>query len=142
MFFSAAYPPVNNKGDKPSFSKVAGSGRPGASYAVSVDCSGDIIPTILRYFDFLYGEETRLLRNYGIQGVSWEYDENGVPQYTDLINASSYDGVNTFHVYDYSLFSMPYYMIDRELIQGRPQYILDMQHKWLSPERISPFCRT
>lgn len=131
MFFSAAYPPVNNKGDKPSFSKVAGSGRLGASYAVSVDCSGEKIPTILRYFDFLYGEETRLLRNYGIQGVSWEYDENGVPQYTDLINASSYDGVNTFHVYDYSLFSMPYYMIDRELIQGRPQYILDMQHKWV-----------
>jgi putative aldouronate transport system substrate-binding protein len=131
MYFSGTFPPVNNKGDAPNFSKVAGSGRPAASYALSIDCAGEKVPTILKYFDFLFGDETRLLRNYGIQGVSWEYDENGVPQYTDLINASSYDGVNTFHVYDYSLFSMPYHMIDRELIQGRPQYILDMQQKWV-----------
>ncbi len=26
---------------------------------------------------------------------------------------------------------MPYHMIDRELIQGRPQYILGMQQKWV-----------
>lgn len=131
MYFYGVYSPVKTRGASPDFSKVAGSGRAAGSYGITVDCPEEKLPVVLSYFDFLYKEDNRLLLNYGIRGVSWEYDVNGVPQYTDLINASSYDGVNTFHVYDYSLFSMPYHMIDRELIQGRAQEILDMQQKWV-----------
>lgn len=42
----------------------------------------DQIPLICGWFDYLYGEEGRLLGNYGIEGVTFEYDENGKPYYS------------------------------------------------------------
>jgi len=132
MYYTGITPPVKSKGDKVDFSKVAGSGRLGGSYAVTVDCPDEKVPTILKYFDFLFSEETYLLNNFGIKGVSWEFDENGKPQFTDIISASAWDGQTIFHPYDYSMFLMPHLTVDVELIQGRPDYVIEMQSKWVA----------
>ena len=58
--------------------------------------------TAVRFLDWLYSEEAITLFNFGIEGISFEYDENGNPQYTDdflngpdgmVENASRYTGV-------------------------------------------------
>ncbi len=131
MYFSTAFPPVKNKGDKLNFSQVAGSGRAAAALAISEDCDPAKIPTLMNYFDYLYTEEGSILSNYGIQGESWEYGSDGNPKYTDIINSSGYDGESTFHVYNYAFLTMPFLSIDKERIQGRPQEILDLQSKWV-----------
>ncbi len=35
-----------------------------------------------KWMDYQYSEEGMLLNNYGIQGLNWEYDANGEPQFT------------------------------------------------------------
>lgn len=39
----------------------------------------------VKFLDYLYSEEGQLLCNYGIEGEAFEYDENGDPQWTDLV---------------------------------------------------------
>lgn len=41
---------------------------------------------VLTWFDYIYSEEGSLLMNFGIEGESFEFDENGVPYY-DYTNA-------------------------------------------------------
>ena len=39
----------------------------------------------LQMLNYAYTEEGMLYWNYGDEGVSWEYDEDGVPQFTSLV---------------------------------------------------------
>lgn len=39
----------------------------------------------LQFFDWFFTEEGILLANYGIEGETFEYDENGKPQFSDYI---------------------------------------------------------
>ena len=39
----------------------------------------------LQMLDYAYTQEGFLYWNYGVEGVSWEYDENGVPKFTALV---------------------------------------------------------
>lgn len=39
----------------------------------------------VQYFDYLFSEEGTILLNYGIEGKSFEYGEDGKPHYTDEI---------------------------------------------------------
>ncbi|MDR1117559.1 MAG: hypothetical protein LBL09_04870 [Oscillospiraceae bacterium] len=137
MYITGVPWPVMNAGDPQDYSRTAGSGRASTPYGVTTNCAAEKIETILRYFDYLYSEETHLLVNYGIEGVSWSYDANGVPQYTEMINAGAANGVDVFHPYDYSIFGLPIWFLDKELIQGRPQEILDMQMSWVVDPDVS-----
>ena len=40
---------------------------------------------VMKLFNYLYTEPGALLANYGIEGLSFEYDDSGEPKYTDLI---------------------------------------------------------
>ena len=40
---------------------------------------------ICRYIDYIYGEDGILLANYGVEGETFTYDENGTPTLTDLV---------------------------------------------------------
>lgn len=40
---------------------------------------------VMQMFDYFYSEEGVLLANFGVEGTTFEYDENGDPQLTDLI---------------------------------------------------------
>ncbi len=53
------------------------------SLVISTACQ---IPEIaLQYLNYGFTEEGSIICNYGTEGVSFEYDENGEPQYTEYI---------------------------------------------------------
>lgn len=68
--------PVLNKGDKIEF-RVNPS--PVLAPNVITTALDHDIDVACKWFDYQYTEEAMLLNCYGIQGVSWEYDENGEP---------------------------------------------------------------
>lgn len=55
----------------------------------------------VKYLDFIYSDEGYLLSNYGVEGVTYNFDENGEPQLSDLIvNNPDGKGVNdAIHYY-------------------------------------------
>lgn len=55
----------------------------GCATAVSSDCSEDTIATILGFINYFYTDEGLLLASYGVEGQSFEYDDNGEPQFID-----------------------------------------------------------
>lgn len=50
---------------------------------ISTDCEN--IEAAVRFIDWFYGEEGSLIANYGIEGVTFNYDENNHPVHTDLL---------------------------------------------------------
>lgn len=72
------------------------------SVATAITTNCEDVDTAVRFLDWLYSEEAITLFNFGIEGISFEYDENGNPQYTDdflngpdgmVENASRYTGI-------------------------------------------------
>lgn len=61
------------------------------TWAISTACD-DPIP-LLRLVNWLYSEEGQQMYNWGEEGVAFEYDENGQPQWTDLV-VNNPDGLN------------------------------------------------
>lgn len=53
------------------------------SWAISTACEDP--EGIMMLVNYLFSEEGQLMYNYGDEGHSFEYDENGNPQYTELI---------------------------------------------------------
>lgn len=47
----------------------------------------------MRLLDYAYTDEGFLYWNFGTKGVSWDYDENGEPAYTELVTQDP-DGLN------------------------------------------------
>lgn len=74
--------PVMNEGDVPQFINRSADVRPANQAAITTACED--IEAAMRYLDFWYGEEGHMLKNFGIEGLSYEM-VNGVPTYTDLI---------------------------------------------------------
>lgn len=74
--------PVVNKGDVTHIMletpMVSGDG-------VSVSAACPDIELACRWLDFGYTEEGFLLNNYGVQGLSWDYNAAGDPEFTELI---------------------------------------------------------
>lgn len=62
-------------------------------WAFSTECE-DIEP-LLEMVEFLFSEEGFLLTNYGVEGETYTLDENGDPQYTDLV-INNPDGLSYF----------------------------------------------
>lgn len=61
------------------------------TWAISSAC-GDHT-ALLKLVNYLYSEEGQLLYNWGEEGVSYELDANGEPQWTDLV-VNNVDGLN------------------------------------------------
>lgn len=72
-----------------------------SGYCISADSKNAELA--IRWLDYLYSEEGWLFCNYGIEGVSYTLDENGNPQYTDLI-LNNPDGLTPGNaVYNYCM---------------------------------------
>jgi putative aldouronate transport system substrate-binding protein len=61
------------------------------TWAVSTAC-GDYTD-LLKLVNWLYSDEGQLMYNWGEEGVAFEYDANGDPQWTDLV-VNNADGLN------------------------------------------------
>lgn len=73
--------PVLNEGDEP----IQCSERITAKdmFFISTSCEDPV--TAAKWIDFLYSEEGERLNWYGVEGESYELDENGDPQFTETI---------------------------------------------------------
>lgn len=58
----------------------------GQTLAITTGCSDPELA--LKYIDFFFTEEGSNLCNYGVEGEGMEYNENGEPEYTELIYAN------------------------------------------------------
>ncbi len=65
-------------GDDPTSSNVMGK-----NIAISENCED--IELACAYLDFWFTAEGQVLANYGVEGVSFEYNADGEPEYTDAV---------------------------------------------------------
>ena len=56
-----------------------------ANYSAAITTSCKNVEAALKLLDYAYSKEGNLLYNFGVEGVSFAYDENGDAQFTDLI---------------------------------------------------------
>ena len=61
------------------------------TWSISTSC-GDITD-LLKLVNWLYSEEGQIMYNWGEEGVAFEFDENGEPQWTDLV-VNNAEGLN------------------------------------------------
>ncbi len=74
------------KGDDGTLSMVFGGYGIGSVVAViTTSCPDEKLETAMRVLDYAYTEEGNLFWNFGKQGESWDYDENGEPMYLDIV---------------------------------------------------------
>jgi putative aldouronate transport system substrate-binding protein len=52
---------------------------------VGGNVSGEDLDVLLSWFNYLYSDEGAVLSTYGEENVTFEYDENGIPQFTEMI---------------------------------------------------------
>lgn len=75
--------PVQKEGDVTHFD----SDRTGlTSYSVAATCENP--ETVMEWVNYWFTDEGVLLANYGVEGESYTMDENGKPQYTELMTAN------------------------------------------------------
>ena len=55
------------------------------AYAIGPNSSEEEIQALCMMMNYFYTEEGALLCNYGVEGVAFEYQEDGTPWYTDMI---------------------------------------------------------
>lgn len=70
-----------------SMSTLTGQG----TFSITAACEN--VELAVSVLDWRYSEAGSFLFNYGVEGISFYYDENGVPQYTDLI-VNNEDGLS------------------------------------------------
>ena len=73
---------VQNEGDI-NHLRISNDLVDGNGICISTSC--DEVEIAARWMDYLYSDEGRLLRTWGLEGLTFEYDDNGNPHYTDLI---------------------------------------------------------
>lgn len=74
--------PVVNAGDEPEFINRSWDVRTQNMAAITTACED--IEAAMAYLDYWYSDEGHMLKNFGIEGLSYEMVD-GEPQYTDLI---------------------------------------------------------
>ena len=77
---------VENKGDMAKAAHANYSAWVGkAGSFITTNCTEEQLMVALAILNWGYTEEGMIYWNYGAEGVSFEYDENGNPQFTDMM---------------------------------------------------------
>lgn len=97
--------PVAEKGTVPKFAnqeKILG----GDSYAITTQCVNPELA--VRFLDYGYSEEGRLLYNFGVEGKSYVLDENGEPKIIDVLDENGKVDSNGKLLYAMGSYSGPF----------------------------------
>ncbi len=57
----------------------------GSGLAITTSCSPETAEVICKYYDYFYTEEGHMLSNWGVEGYTYDYDENGEPYFLPLV---------------------------------------------------------
>lgn len=71
----------------------------GNAYCISTSCENPEVA--LQWMDYLFSEEGVNFANYGVEGYTFNYDENGDPQYTEVVTANTELGLDFFQAVSY-----------------------------------------
>ncbi len=98
----------------------------GLQYAQAVVfADSDILTEAIRWCDYFYTEPGYMMSNYGVEGVTFNYDENGHPRLTELVaNNPDIPGIGN---------SMEYYLIHN----GNVVFLLDREEDQQSAEALT-----
>jgi putative aldouronate transport system substrate-binding protein len=83
--------PEGNDGTKSMV--FGGYGIGGTAACISSRVTGERLEAAMRLMDYAYSPEGFIYWNFGIEGVSFNFDANGNPQYSDLV-LNDPDGIN------------------------------------------------
>ena len=75
--------PAAEEGQTTHFSTITDKVDTTGGNFISTSCEN--VELAMAWCNYWYTDEGILLANYGIEGESWEYDEDGNPQFTDLV---------------------------------------------------------
>ncbi len=76
---------VMEEGDKLSvYNGYGNDASPAGYYNITTSCQD--VELACKWLDFYYSPDGWLLSNYGLEGVSFEYADDGTPHWTDVIN--------------------------------------------------------
>lgn len=84
MGITDPYSPEYNPEKTTHFTSMSG-GNQGGSGALSVSTNCEDVQLACQWMDYFWTEEGQILCNYGIEGEGFEYDANGVPQFSDFV---------------------------------------------------------
>ena len=82
LMLVGAYDPVEVKGEITHFGTDRGPSAAGG-YCISSACEKPEL--VARWADFVYSEEGQILSNYGVEGMTFNYNDEGKPVLSDLI---------------------------------------------------------
>ncbi len=77
-----AYDPVEKEGDTLHFSQDRGASA-GGGYCISTHCEDPVL--VARWADYIYSPDGQLLSNYGVEGETFDYNDEGEPELNDMI---------------------------------------------------------
>ncbi|MBQ9268668.1 MAG: extracellular solute-binding protein [Oscillospiraceae bacterium] len=126
-----AIPDISLDGNNESHVGGISEARETEGYAISVSC--EIPEVALEFLNYGFTETGAYLVNYGIEGLSYEYDENGVINYTELLTNNP-DGLSlNFAKSYYAKVFMPSYTMERNAeLKYNSQEELDAALEWAS----------
>lgn len=105
---SPAPQPVVNAGDTIHFGQAYDFEYEGAQALAAlnewtISATAENIEDLIQCMDYFYSPEGSLLANYGIEGVSFEYNAEGEPEFTDVILSNTEGMTMENAVYIYTL---------------------------------------
>lgn len=98
-------------------------------WSISTQC--ECPELLMQWCNYMYTDEGALLCNYGIEGESFEYDENHVPVFTDLV-LNNPDMSTTVALFMYCLDRGPFYRDETREQSGYTQAQKDASGIWQS----------
>jgi putative aldouronate transport system substrate-binding protein len=134
--------PVLNEGDTPKIRQSNTLLDKGASAVLSTNVSSDDdIILLCRFFDYMFTEAGQLLSNWGVEGITFEYDSDGKPAYTELITNNP-DGLGFLQAHAIYLArnTLGVYEWTRELTPDILECMniwLNATNEWVMPEGMS-----
>ena len=119
---------VRNSGDTIPF-KEERAYAASTPWSISTQC--ECPELLMQWCNYMYTDEGALLCNYGIEGESFEYNENNVPVFTDLV-LNNPDMSTTVALFMYCLDRGPFYRDETREQSGYTQAQKDASGIWQS----------
>ena len=114
--------PVLNAGERPRLSTREWEYNPSSSCAISAQCKNPELAA--RFLDYAYGEEGKMLYNFGIEGLTYTI-EDGNPVFTELLTKSEAGLSIALKQYAMGSYSGPFVQDSRvvEQMQAEPPQV-------------------
>ena len=99
--------------------------------SISTDCAAEDLENALRWCDWWYTEDGYMTANWGKEGLTFNYDENGDPVYTDIVlNNPDMNRDTSIVMYTMSEMGDHFQSDGRRIYQYYADGILDLKMLW------------